>query len=99
MFYRLLIYLAMLFIGILIGYMEISHKSIVNKLDKLQVTALIIILFVMGIRIGADKSVFNSIGKLGGKALIISLSSIAFSVLFITVYRLIRKINKQGEKI
>lgn len=99
MLIRLVLYLVMLFAGIFIGYIEISHKKLLDRLDKLQMIALLILLFVMGIRIGADENVVKSIGTLGAKAIIISLSSIVCSVLFIYVYRFVKKINKQGEKI
>lgn len=96
---RLLLYLSILFIGILIGYKEISHKRVLNSIDKLQMIALVILLFVMDIRIGADELVIGSLGEIGFMAFIIALFSIFFSVLAVLIYRKIVGINNKGEKI
>jgi len=94
---RLLIYIGMLIVGILIGYKEISHKKFLEKINYLQLGALILLLFVMGIRIGSDEKVINSIGEIGIKACIISISSILFSILTVFIYRKCMKLNKKGE--
>lgn len=95
---RLLLYLGILFLGILIGYKEISHKKLLDKLSHLQMAALVILLFVMGIRIGVDKEVINSLGTLGFQAFYLSSCAIIGSVLAVFLYRKARNYNKRGEK-
>lgn len=95
---RLVLYLAILFLGILIGYKEISHKKLLAKLNHLQMIALIILLFVMGIRIGVDEEVINSLGTLGFQAFVLSGCAIIGSVLAVFIYRKATHLNKRGEK-
>ena len=99
MAFKLVLYLGIMTIGIIIGYIEISHKKLLDSLDKLQFLALLILLFTMGIRIGADEIVIKSIGTLGKQALVLSVSSIITSMILIYLYRQIKKINKSGDKI
>ncbi|QUI22043.1 LysO family transporter [Vallitalea pronyensis] len=96
---RFLLYLGMLGIGIIIGFKGMSHKKILDRMDKLQLGALVILLFVMGIRIGADDKVIKQVGNLGLKAFIITFFAVAFSVLFVGLLRRFRKMNKRGERI
>lgn len=98
MFSRLILYLGMLAIGVFIGFKEISHEKILDKIDKLQMLALVILLFVMGIRIGADEMVVNSIGQLGVQALVITIFIVAFSILFVWILRKLGRLSRKGEK-
>lgn len=83
---RILLYLLMLIIGIVIGYKEISHKRLLEGLDKLQMVALLILLGVMGVRIGADQEVLSSIEVIGLRGLVFALVTIAFSVAPVYIY-------------
>ncbi len=96
---RFLLYLGMLGMGILIGFKGMSHKKILDRMDKLQLGVLVVLLFVMGVRIGADDKVVIQVGNLGLKALIITLFAVAFSVLFVWLLRKFRKIDKKGKRI
>jgi len=95
---RLVLYLFILFLGIFIGYKEISHKKLLDRLSHLQMAALIVLLFIMGIRIGVDEEVIRSIGKLGFQAFVLSSSAIVGSVVTVFLYRKVTHFNKQGEK-
>lgn len=97
--FRFLVYIAMLAIGIFIGVKGMSHKKILDQMDKLQLGALVVLLFVMGIRIGADNTVVSQVGDLGLKALIITVGAVVFSVLFLWILRKLRKIDRKGEKV
>lgn len=94
----LLLYIGILGVGILFGYKEISHKKLLERLDVFQTIALVFILFVMGLRIGADEKVINSIQDLGIKALVYATFSILFSVLFVWIARKALKFNRKGVK-
>lgn len=93
---RMLLYLGMLLIGILIGYKEIAHRKLLDGLDKLQMAALILLLFVMGVRIGADENVMASIEIIGFKAFVYALITILFSVFFVWLYE--KKFMRGGNK-
>lgn len=96
MLLNLLLYIFILAIGIIVGYKEKGHKKLLERLDIFQILALIFLLFVMGLRIGADEQVIKSINVLGAKALLFAVMSIVFSVLFVWIIRKIMKFNKRG---
>lgn len=96
--FRLLLYLAILFLGIFIGYKEISHKKLLERLNHLQMAALVALLFVMGIRIGVDEEVINALGTLGYQAFVLSSFAIIGSVIAVLLYRKAAHFNKRGEK-
>jgi len=83
----------------LIGYKEISHPKLLKQLGRLQLFALIFLLFVMGLRIGSDQLVVSNIGRIGLKALFIAVGTIVFSVLFVWIYRHITKRNHEGNRL
>lgn len=97
--FRLILYLVILFIGIFIGYKEISHKKLLERLSHFQMAALIVLLFIMGIRIGVDEEVINTIGILGFQAFVLSAGAIIGSSLAVFIYRKIFRYNKRGEKL
>lgn len=84
---QLLLYLGMLLLGVLIGYFEMGHKKLEQVLGKLQIGSLLLILFVMGIRLGGDKKVVNSLGDIGLQAFLLALGSILFSIFFVFLGR------------
>jgi uncharacterized transporter YbjL len=86
----------MLLVGGFIGYKEIAHKKLLERLDKFQLAALILLLFIMGIRIGADQEVMGAISTIGFKALVFSVISIGVSVLFVWIYE--KAFNKGGRR-
>jgi len=96
--FRFVLYIGILFIGMFIGYKEISHPKLLKRLGRLQLIALIFLLFVMGLRIGSDRLVINNIGSIGLKALAIAISTIVFSVFFVWLYRLATKRDHYGNK-
>lgn len=96
--FKFLIYIGILLLGILFGYKEISHPKLLKRLDQFQMVALLILLLVMGIRIGAEDLVMDNLGTIGLKALSLSAGAILFSVLFLYVFRKLSNRNQQGEK-
>ncbi len=85
---RLFVYLFILFLGSIVGLKKIVSEKVLEKVNIIQISVLLVLLFVMGIRIGLDKKVVSSFLELGFQAVIISIFSIFFSILFI---RLIKK--------
>lgn len=84
---RLLLYLGMLALGAYIGFKEMAHPKLLKGLDKFQFAALIALLFIMGVRIGADKEVMESIDTIGIKGLIFAITTVSFSVFFVWCYK------------
>lgn len=95
---RLVLYLMILFLGIFIGYKEISHKKLLEQLNHLQTAALVALLFIMGIRIGVDKEVINAFGTIGLQAFVLSGCAIIGSVAAVFFYRKAARFSKRGEK-
>ena len=98
MYSRLLLYLGMLLIGILIGNKNNFKEKTMSVIQKLQIVAIVILLFTMGVGIGADKKVFNALSTIGYKAVVISLFTIVASVLGVFICRKLLGINMKGEK-
>lgn len=84
---RLIIYLTILLVGAFIGYKDIIHKTIVSKMTLIQTICLLVLLFIMGIKIGGDKAVIISFYEIGYKAIIISLFSIVMSVILVRLIK------------
>lgn len=80
---RLILYLAILAFGSLIGFKVKIKDTITSKLNMIQTLCLFFLLFIMGIRIGVDEKVLSSFFKLGYQAIILSVFSVFFSVLFV----------------
>ncbi len=93
---RMLLYLTMLLIGMVIGYKEISHKKLLQRLDKFQMAALLVLLFIMGLRIGADPEVMESIQVIGFKSFIFAGITVFFSVFLVWIY--IKKYMNGGHR-
>lgn len=98
MYGRLFLYLAMVVIGIWIGSRKQSEKISNKLIQNVQVVALIVLLFTMGIKIGADDRVFQSLKMIGLSAGVITVLSLIFSVLAVFLVRKALGINMQGEK-
>ncbi|MDF1617228.1 LysO family transporter [Petrocella sp. FN5] len=96
MLLRLLLYISVLGIGMLIGIYNMAHPKLDQALGKLQILTLIGLLFVMGIRLGADKMVVASLSTIGFQAFMLAFGSIAFSVLFVFLGRQILRLDRKG---
>ncbi len=68
-------------IGIIIGYLIRNYNRWVRLADKLTMWAIYLLLFLLGIAIGANEVIVKSLPKLGLKALLISLGGVLGSVL------------------
>ncbi|KGG79860.1 hypothetical protein Y919_09460 [Caloranaerobacter azorensis H53214] len=96
---RLLLYLAILILGALVGYKQLGSSKVDYNLSKIQSISLLFLLFVMGVKMGLDDRVISSFLELGFQAIIISAFSIFFSVLLIkSVKGYITKDSKKGRQ-
>ncbi len=92
----LLLYIGMLALGVFVG----SRKSVRSRelpwLGRLQTVALIALIAVLGVEIGADDKVISSLGEIGFSALVITIFALAGSLLAVTLVRRLLGLDKQG---
>ena len=93
----MIIILILLAAGILVGRL-LRHKPISLKaIDRISTYAIYLLLFLIGISIGANKEIVSNLSSLGLKALIITAFSLAGSILLsIIVYRVFFKTEKNA---
>lgn len=75
-----------IFIGAIIGSKGKVSKKIDNNLIAIQNSCLFFLLAIMGYKIGSNNDILSNFHKIGLKAFIISLSCIAFSILFVKIF-------------
>ena len=95
----LLLYLLFAAGGIFIGAKVLKPDREYKWIGRLQSAALMILIFTMGVNIGADERVLSSVGTLGVRALIVSLCAVAGSVLFVFAGRKLMGLDRKGRKI
>ena len=92
----LALYLVITFIGYFVGSkLRISEKNL-NWTGKVQLIAIVILVFTMGSRIGADKSIVASLDSIGITALVITAFVFAGSVAAVFFARKLLGFNKEG---
>lgn len=84
---QLLLYLGMLLIGAGIGYFNMTHKKLDQALGKLQLLALIVLLFTMGIRLGGNPLVLEGMVTIGMSSFVLALGGVIGSVLMVFIGR------------
>lgn len=93
MFSRLILYLSILLIGGIIGSKKNISENTYKLIQKGQGIVLFLLLFIMGLKIGADNKILSSFFQIGYKALILSSFSVIFSVLLLRLFKNIIKIK------
>ena len=72
--------LILLILGVIVGFFFSGIKNFNKISEKISSYAIFILLFVMGLSVGANKEIMNNFADLGIKALIISLFAVGGSV-------------------
>lgn len=80
---RILLYIAIIFVGAWLGAGGKLPESVTGKLSRLQFACLLLLLFIMGVNIGVNDDVINGFYKLGFQAVVLAVFSIGFSILFV----------------
>ena len=94
----LALYLVITFIGFFVGSkLKDSEKSL-KWTGKVQLVAIVILVFTMGSRLGADKSIIASLDSLGITALVISVLVFAGSVAAVFLTRKLLGFDREGIK-
>lgn len=99
MFSSMILYLCFIVAGEIVGAKVLKPEKKYRWIGRLQMTALLLLIFTMGAKIGADERVLSSMGTLGVKALIITFFSLAGSVFAVFVGRKLMHLDKAGVRI
>lgn len=83
---KLLLYMLLLSIGLILGRKGIFGEKVYESLDLLQMICLMLLLFMMGINLGANKKIVESIATIGFKGITYGLSTVIFSIIFVNIY-------------
>lgn len=94
----LALYLAITLIGYLVGSKLRKRNMKIKWVGKIQTIAIIVLITLMGCRLGANSEVVKNIPSYGLTALIITIFAMAGSVAAIVVVRKALGINRQGVK-
>ncbi len=66
--------------GLLVGYLLQSRRKLLEALSVATTWSLFLLIFLLGISVGANEAVLKSLGRLGAQALILSAGGIVGSV-------------------
>lgn len=92
----LMIYLILAAIGFVIGTKTREIKERLSWTSKIQTAAILVLVFAMGSRMGANDEVIENLGKIGFTALVMTLVVMGFSILGVFLTRKVLKINRYG---
>ena len=84
---NMLIYIALVALGTLLGGQHLWGERVSRRLGKLQLASLLALIVALGIRLGADEEVMGSLGQIGLSSLTITLFSMAGSLIAVTLLR------------
>jgi uncharacterized membrane protein YbjE (DUF340 family) len=70
-----------LVLGIIVGWINILPKFIVNHTNEMTMIGLVVLLFTMGLSIGSNAEILNNLNTLGIKAFLLAFGSIVGSVI------------------
>ena len=84
---NMLIYIALVALGTLLGSRHLWSDRVSRWLGKLQLASLLALIVALGIRLGADGEVMGSLGQIGLSSLTITLFSMTGSLIAVTLLR------------
>lgn len=70
-----------LFLGTLLGAALRNRRILLKWIDRGAITAVYLLLFLLGISIGSNQAAMNALARLGLQALLLSLGGVAGSIL------------------
>ncbi|MDD5530773.1 MAG: LysO family transporter [bacterium] len=92
----MLIIIALLISGILLGFLLREKKGIIVLTDKLTNWTVYLLLLLLGISIGSNEKIISNIGSIGINAIILAVGTVIGSVLLsYVVYLLYFKKNEK----
>ncbi len=84
---NLILYVALVAAGFVLGHRRLWDERITAFLGRLQLCALMALILALGVRLGANEQVVSSLGQIGLSALLIAVSSMAGSLVAVTLLR------------
>lgn len=82
----ILLYLFLLVLGGYLSYKGLIWKALSEKIDKLQLLCLFVLLFIMGLRIGMDDRVLDAFAQIGLHAVLYGLATVLGSLLMVRIF-------------
>lgn len=73
--------------GIILGMLLRNYKRLVPLVDKMILRSIFLLLFLMGLSIGANTSIIQKLPALGFQALLLSIGGILGSILLVWLMR------------
>lgn len=98
MVFRILLYVSLMFVGVLVGRSGKLSSKILNKLDLIQLICLLFLLFAMGISMGTNEKVMSSFSTIGLKSAAFAVLSIIFSVFFVLIFNKVLTLTFSSKK-
>ncbi len=83
MSWKLLLYIALLLVGMFMSKKNLFSEKIIDSIGKIQMVCLLLLLFAMGINLGMNDEILRSFATIGLKGIAFGLITIIFSVLFV----------------
>ncbi len=93
----LLIYISFCILGILYGNRLKKKNKKLGFTNKIQIGVLILLLFIMGAKLGANQEVIHKLGNLGIVSFVFTVLALSGSVLFVFFARKLLGIGKEGD--
>ncbi|MGL5256434.1 MAG: LysO family transporter [Proteocatella sp.] len=91
---KLLLYMLLLGAGLFLGRKGFIGEKVYDSLDLIQMMCLMLLLFMMGINLGANKKIVESIAEIGLTGFTYGIFTVVFSIIFVNIYA--RFIYKKG---
>ena len=92
----LILYLGITLVGYVLGTKIRDKKESFSWTGKVQLVALVVLVLLMGMRMGANEEVTDNISTIGVSALIMTVFAVGFSVMAITLARKVMGIDRYG---
>lgn len=92
----LILYLGITLVGYFFGAKFSDRKERFFWIGTVQTAAIIVLVLFMGMRMGANREITENIGAIGVYALVMTIFTMIFSILAITITRKIFGIDKKG---
>lgn len=83
-------------LGVILCRKAKPGPKVMSFTQRLQTVALIVVIFAMGMKIGADERVVTSLHTIGLKAILLTAAAMGGSILFVCMGRKLMKIDKRG---
>jgi len=92
----IILYLSITLIGYAIGTNIRKKGKKIGSIGRVQMISIIILIFIMGSRIGADKKVISGLASTGAEAVILTVFAAAGSLAAVFVARRFMGIDRKG---